>query len=150
MILKELKKILKRFPSEAMFTVTVNGQRIPIVASDISARMYKNGKWEFFLYKYQSDNKNIRSIYDIDDLEIWQKLANLFDLNGHKWCECDGGKIVEYYEVWKLDNSSNETLRYKKYKVPVDTKDRFTVLTYIDEQFIKKDNINPKDYEGKN
>lgn len=46
MILKELKKILKRFPSEAIFTVTVNGQRIPIVASDISARMYKNGKWE--------------------------------------------------------------------------------------------------------
>ena len=46
MILKELKKILKRFPSEAIFTVTVNGQRIPIVASDISARMYKNCKWE--------------------------------------------------------------------------------------------------------
>lgn len=112
--------------------------------------VYKNGKWEFFLYKYKSDNKNIRSIYDIDDLEIWQKLANLFDLNGHKWCECDGGKIVEYYEVWMIDNSSNEHLRYKKYKVPVDTKDRFTVLTYIDEQFIKKDNINPKDYEGKN
>ena len=46
MILKELKKILKRFPSEAVFTVTVNGQRIPIAASDVSARMYKNGKWE--------------------------------------------------------------------------------------------------------
>lgn len=64
----------------------------------------ENNDFDYSIY-YFNENDNdkdlSRSFWNIQDLEAWQQLANLFDLNGHKLArvEVDGEeKIVCYYE----------------------------------------------------
>lgn len=99
--------------------------------------------FEHSIYYFNDNDKNKdygRSFMDIDDLEIWQRLANLFDIEGHKWCKMVDGSECEYYETWRHHRDVEGRLKFKKYKVPVSTKVS-TVFTYIDEQFIEEDNI---------
>lgn len=95
------------------------------------------------------DKFNYKSFYDIESLDVWQRLANLFDIDNHKWCLCSGGKIVEYYEYWTHFNTK-DGIKFEKIKCPIDGVHNFSITTWIDEQFIEKDNINPKDYESNN
>lgn len=78
-----------------------------------------------------------RSFSDLTDLEIWQRLANLFDINNHKVCELTDGTTCEYYECWKHYRTVDGLLKFKKYKIPVDRLN-LTVFTYIPEENIKK------------
>ena len=92
-------------------------------------------------YFYNDKDKfNYKSFMDVEDLEVWQRLANLFDIDSHKWCRCSGGKIVEYYEYW-THYRTEQGLEFRKIKCPIDGYHNFSVTTWIDEQFIEEDNI---------
>lgn len=86
-----------------------------------------------------------RSISDLGDLEIWQQLANLFDLKSHKWCKLIDGSIVEYYECWKhkmVAEGDKTKIKFQNYKIPVDRYRNLLTLIYIPEENIVEDNIN--------
>lgn len=99
-------------------------------------------EFDYNIYYYnENDKPNFsRSIHDLQDLEIWQQLANLFDLKNHKQCKLNDDTICEYYECWKCLTIGGK-LEFKKYKIPVD---RLCIsrLTYIPEENIIEDNLN--------
>lgn len=101
--------------------------------------------FDYSIYYYNDNDvrKDLgRSFHDIEDLEVWQQLANLFDLKSHKWCKLTDGSICEYYECWKNYRTMDGLLKFKKYKIPVDRLN-LSVLTYIPEENIKEDNVKP-------
>lgn len=101
----------------------------------------KEGELKTDVYYYNDKGKfNYKSFMDLEDLEVWQRLANLFDVDNHKWCKCSGGKIVEYYEYW-THYKTEKGLEFRKIKCPIDGYHNFSVTTWIDEQFIEEDNI---------
>lgn len=100
--------------------------------------------FDYSIYYFNDNDKNKdyrRSMNDIYDLEVWQQLANLFDLNGHKWCKLIDGNLCEYYECWKLYTTEDGRIGFKKYKYPVDRYYNFNA--FIPEENIKEDNIEP-------
>lgn len=102
--------------------------------------------FDYSIYYFTENDKDKdlgRSLWDIVDLEVWQQLANLFDLNGHKWCKLIDGSLCEYYECWKYYNKEDGTFGFRKRKHPVDRYYNFN--TYIPEENIKEDNIKPND-----
>ena len=95
--------------------------------------------YDYSIYYFQDNDKNKdynRSLWDIMDLEVWQQLANLFDLNGHKWCKLIDGTIIEYYEHWHFMNCQDGIV-YVKHKCPVNE----PFNRYINEDKIKEDNV---------
>ena len=77
--------------------------------------------FDYSIYYFGDDDKDKdfgRSFWDITDLEVWQQLANLFDLKGHKWCKLIDNTICEYYECWKHYRTMDGLLKFKKYKQP--------------------------------
>ena len=100
----------------------------------------KEGKLKTDVYYYNDGKFNYKSFMDVEGLEVWQRLANLFDIDNHKWCKCSGGKIVEYYEYWTHYRTENG-LEFRKIKCPIEGFHNFSVTTWIDEQFIEEDNI---------
>lgn len=102
--------------------------------------------YSIYYFNENDNNKDLsRSLWDIQDLEVWQQLANLFDLNGHKLArvEVDGEeKIVCYYECWHAINIQG-TITYKKRKHAIDSPFNW----YINEECIIEDNINEIDVE---
>lgn len=100
----------------------------------------KEGELKTDVYYYNDGKFNYKSFMDVEDLEVWQRLANLFDIDNHKWCRCSGGKIVEYYEYW-THYRTEQGLEFRKIKCPIDGYHNFSVTTRIDEQFIEEDNI---------
>jgi hypothetical protein len=101
--------------------------------------------FDYSIYYFNENDKNKdygRSMYDIGDLEIWQKLANLFDRRTHKYCRLTDDTICEYYEcmVWSYD--ADKKWKFKKYKCPVNRLSIGT-LCYIPEENIKEDNVEP-------
>lgn len=108
----------------------------------------EKNEYDYSIYYFnQNDGKKDlgRSFHDIADLEVWQRLANLFDLKGHKWCRLTGGSVVEYYEYW-THYTTEKGLEFKKIKCPIDGYHNFAITTRIDEQFIEEDNL-PKPTE---
>jgi hypothetical protein len=83
-------------------------------------------------------------MHDIQDLEVWQKLANLFDRECHKYCRLIDDTICEYYECMAWTYDVDKKWVFKKYKCPVNRLSIGT-LTYIPEENIKEDNIEPND-----
>lgn len=101
--------------------------------------------FDYSIYYFNENDKDrnlSRSIWDIKDLDVWQQLANLFDLNGHKFCKLSDGKICEYYESWHM-NTNQGVFTYEKRKHSVDS----PFSWYINEDYIIEDNINEKDIE---
>lgn len=104
--------------------------------------------YDYSIYYFQDNDKNkdlSRSLWDIQDLEVWQQLANLFDLNGHKLArvKVDGEeKIVCYYECWHAINNQG-TITYKKRKHSIDSPFNWS----INEECIVEDNINEVNIE---
>ena len=99
--------------------------------------------FDYSIYYFNENDKNKdlgRSLWDITDLEVWQQLANLFDLNGHKLAkvkvDCEE-KIVCYYECWHAINNQGE-ITYEKRKHAVDSPFNW----YINENCIVEDDIN--------
>lgn len=104
----------------------------------------EKGGFDYSVYYYTDNDKKKdlgRSFSDLSDLEVWQQLANLFDLKGHKWCKLIDNTICEYYECWKHYRTMDGLLKFKKYKQPVDRYYNFN--TYIPEENIKEDNVEP-------
>ena len=76
----------------------------------------QDGELQTNIYYYVDKDKfNYKSYWDIEDLAVWQQLANLFDINNHKWCELSDGSIIEYYECWKSFTTEGNGIEYKKY-----------------------------------
>lgn len=105
----------------------------------------EKGDFDYSIYHFNENDKNKdygRSMYDISDLEVWQKLANLFDRRTHKYCMLVDDTICEYYEcmVWSYD--ADKKWMFKKYKCPVNRLSIGT-LCYIPEENIKEDNVEP-------
>ena len=71
---------------------------------------------------------------------MWQRLANLFDIENHKWCKLTNGEIVEYYEYWTTYRD-DDGYKFRKIKCPIEKYHNFSVTKWIDEQFIEEDNI---------
>lgn len=97
--------------------------------------IYNQGEWVFDIH-YYTHGDNVRSLSDIHDLEVWQQLANLFDLDGHKMCRLIDDTFCEYYECWKMNRGG-----YKKYRIPVDARGNFSVLTYLPDENIAEVNV---------
>lgn len=116
------------------------------ITSDDELRKIKNitatydDGWIYDIYRFHEGRSNVRSLSDIQDLEVWQQLANLFDLEGHKTCRLTDGTLCEYYECWK-SCYENGKMRYRKYRIPVDA--GFIVLTYIPDESIAEDDVKP-------
>lgn len=104
--------------------------------------------YDYSIYYFNDNDKNRdygRTMYDFCDLEVWQQLANLFDLNGHKLArvKVDGEeKIVCYYECWHAINNQG-TITYKKRKHSIDSPFNWS----INEECIVEDNINEVNIE---
>lgn len=104
--------------------------------------------YDYSIYYFQDNDKNKdlgRSLWDITDLEVWQQLANLFDLNSHKLAKVkvDGDeKIVCYYECWHATNNQG-VITYEKRKHSIDSPFNWS----INEDCIIEDNINEIDIE---
>lgn len=101
--------------------------------------------FDYSIYYFNENDKDrdlSRSIWDIKDLDVWQQLANLFDLNSHKFCKLSDGKICEYYESWHMYTNQG-VFTYEKRKHGVDS----PFSWYINEDYIIEDNINEKDIE---
>lgn len=99
--------------------------------------------FDYSIYYFNENDKNKdygRSMHDIQDLEVWQKLANLFDRASHKYCRLTNDSICEYYECMAWTYYDDKKWMFKKYKCPVD-KLNIGILTYIPEENIKEDNI---------
>lgn len=74
--------------------------------------------FDYSIYYFNEDDKNKdygRSLLDIECLEVWQKLANLFDIDSHKK-EIINGEEVEYYEYWTKYRDIEGNVHYKKIK----------------------------------
>ncbi|MBQ5839791.1 MAG: hypothetical protein IIW42_07180 [Bacteroidaceae bacterium] len=97
--------------------------------------IYNQGEWVFDIH-YYTHGDNVRSISDIHDLEVWQQLANLFDLDSHKMCRLIDDTFCEYYECWKMKRGE-----YNKYRIPVDARGNFSVLTYLPDESIAEANV---------
>ena len=95
--------------------------------------IYNQGELVFDIHYYKHGD-NVRSLSYLHDLEVWQQLANLFDLEGHKMCRLIDDTFCEYYECWKMNDSE-----YKKYRIPVDA--GFSIFTYIPDDNIAEDNV---------
>lgn len=98
------------------------------------------------IYYFNENDKNKdygRSLWDLEDLEIWQKLANLLDKRTHKFCKLIDGSICEYYETWRMVSEEGK-YSLKKYKCPVSDLN-ISILCYIPTENIKEDNIERKD-----
>ncbi|MBQ2397306.1 MAG: hypothetical protein II304_09790 [Bacteroidales bacterium] len=100
--------------------------------------------FDYSIYYFNENDKNKdlgRSLWDITDLEVWQQLANLFDLNGHKLAkvkvDCEE-KIVCYYECWHATNNQG-VITYEKRKHSIDSPFNWS----INEECIVEDDINP-------
>lgn len=101
--------------------------------------------FDYSIYYFNENDKNKdygRSMYDISDLEVWQKLANLFDRRTHKYCRLIDDTICEYYECIAWTYDADKKWKFKKYKCPVNRLSIGT-LFYISEENIKEDNIEP-------
>lgn len=101
--------------------------------------------YDYSIYYFNDNDKNKdygrTFTNDIQDLEVWQQLANLFDKRTHKKCKLIDGTIVEYYEYWKCDNFGG-TLNYRKIKTPIEENSvNFYPLTWIPEKEILEDNL---------
>ena len=100
--------------------------------------------FDYSIYYFNDNDKNkdyARSLWDIKDLEVWQQLANLFDLNSHKLAKVkvDGEeKIVCYYECWHAINNQS-IITYEKRKHSIDSPFNWS----INEECIVEDDINP-------
>lgn len=101
--------------------------------------------FDYSIYYFNENDKDrdlSRSLWDITDLEVWQQLANLFDLNSHKFCKLSDGTICEYYECWHM-NTNQGVLTYEKRKHSVNSPFNWS----INEDCIIEDNINEIDIE---
>lgn len=101
--------------------------------------------FDYSIYYFNEKDKDkdlSRSLWDIIDLEVWQQLANLFDLNGHKFCKLSDGTNCEYYECWHM-NTNQGVLTYEKRKHSVGSPFNWS----INEDCIIEDNINEIDIE---
>lgn len=101
--------------------------------------------FDYSIYYFNENDKDrdlSRSLWDITDLEVWQQLANLFDLNSHKFCKLSDGTICEYYECWHM-NTNQGVFTYKKRKHSVGSPFNWS----INEDYIIEDNINEIDIE---
>ena len=104
--------------------------------------------FDYSIYYFNENDKDkdlSRSLWDIQDLEVWQQLANLFDLNGHKLARLrvdDEEHVVCYYECWHAVNNQGE-ITYEKRKHSVDSPFNWS----INEDCIIEDNINEIDIE---
>lgn len=102
--------------------------------------------FDYSIYYFNENDKNKdlgRSLWDITDLEVWQQLANLFDLNSHKLAKVkvDGEeKIVCYYECWHAINNQS-IITYEKRKHSIDSPFNWS----INEECIVEDDINPNE-----
>lgn len=106
---------------------------------------YEKSDFDYSIYYFNENDKNKdygRSMNDIRDLEVWQKLANLFDMASHKYCRLVDDTICEYYECWAWTYDVDNKWVFKKYKCPVNRLSIDT-LCYIPEDNIKEDNIEP-------
>lgn len=102
--------------------------------------------FDYSIYYFNDNDKNkdySRSMWDIIDLEVWQKLANLFDIENHKYCKLIDDTICEYYECWQWNKGLDGKWSFKKYKCPVDRL-KIGTLCYIPEENIVEDNIEPE------
>ena len=104
--------------------------------------------FDYSIYYFNENDKNKdlgRSLWDITDLEVWQQLANLFDLNGHKLAkvkvDCEE-KIVCYYECWHATNNQG-VITYENRKHAIDSPFNWS----INEECIIEDNINEVNIE---
>lgn len=99
--------------------------------------------FDYSIYYFNENDKDrdlSRSLWDITDLEVWQQLANLFDLNSHKFCKLSDGTICEYYECWHMITNKG-VFTYEKRKHTVSS----PFSWYINEDYILEDNINKKE-----
>lgn len=102
----------------------------------------------FSFEPYSRDNGrycNTRSVNDFKDLEVWQRLANLLNIDSHKWCKLIDGTIVEYYEYWRMYYGEDGKAVYEKIKEPIEQGRAFNFIgcRFIPDESIKEDNVNP-------
>ena len=104
----------------------------------------EKNEYDYSIYYFNDNDKNKdygRSLNDLQDLEVWQRLANLFDKKSHKWCKLIDDSIVRYYEYWRRYYSDDGKILFEKVKSPVDSYHNFSVIKYIPQENIKEDNI---------
>lgn len=99
--------------------------------------------YDYSIYYFNDDDKNKdngRSMSDIEDLMVWQRLANLLDSRCHKWCRLTDDSLVEYYEYWRKTYNPDGPM-YERVKTPVESYHNFSVCKYIPQESIKEDYI---------
>ena len=103
---------------------------------------YKSQDFFYSIYQFNDAHKNRdygRSLNDFQDLEVWQRLANLFDLKNHKWCRLSDDTLCEYYEGW-ISYGYGDKYEFVKKKIPVDCYG-IGRITYLDEDKIVEDDV---------
>ena len=106
-----------------------NIKQIEIDWDYASQRFKKRIIWK----KHDEIFKDIsRSLHDVFDLECWQQLANLFDVDNHKIATLVDGTQVECYTCWQRQHiASKDLYLYEEIVKPI----------YGWNKFIPKENI---------
>lgn len=99
--------------------------------------------FDYSIYYFHDNDKDKawgRSFWDITDLEVWQQLANLFDLNSYNLAKVrvgDGEQVTCYYECWHAVVNQGK-ITYQKRKHDINSPFNWA----INEECIVEDNIN--------
>lgn len=100
--------------------------------------------YDYSVYYFNENDKNkdyARNMSDLQDLEVWQRLANLYDKRTHKKCKLKDGSIIEYYEYWICTNYGGN-MEFEKIKTGIDNCfSNFHRITRLDEELILEDNL---------
>lgn len=92
------------------------------------------GKFKYHAIMHQYTD-NYKSLWDIQDLEIWQRLADYFSIDTYKTCTLKDGTICKYYDCTELSTHEDDFI-FNEYKVPVES-DFGSCITFIPEENIK-------------
>lgn len=94
--------------------------------------------FSYATYYWDEPKMYKRSLMDIQDLEVWQRLANLLDEESHKKCTLTDGTEIEYYEYTILNTYG--TFQFEKIKSPIEEYHNFVTHKFIPDDAIAEEN----------
>ena len=142
-IFKPLYELYKALERESIINVDMLSE-IKLIELSVSPQITGENSVACEIYKHKGNSlMRYNSVLDITDLEVWQRLAGLFDKSSHKWCKLTNGEVVEYYEHIAMTTYGGE-VKFHHFKIPVAAGLNFAVIRHIKDENIVEDNITPQ------
>lgn len=81
----------------------------------------ENGEWKYKITLYENGEKRYVSSMDFEDLDVWQRLAKLFDKKNYVYVKTtETENTIECFEILGRVQNDEGYMKYKKFYVPVE------------------------------